>query len=259
MSDEVLDSLSKAQEAPVNSDMLEAEDAPTERKEVQPEVEEPTENESEEAQLEAKEPVVEEPKMTEREFNIKEMRKAKERAEREAADAKQKLAEIEAQRPKEEDTPLEAEDFVEGKHFTRIQNRMQKLEAENQRIRDLRDLSALYPDYNSVMTQDAIEKFAEAEPELAVALEAASQGKGWKNAAASTFKLIKKMNNNDSGYSRERAKAAQNAAKPRSLSSISSQQGKSPISRANEFSETFDDAAKEALYLDSLAKAKLIE
>lgn len=201
---------------------------------------------------------VPEPRMTEREFNIREMRKSKENAERETLEARKRIAELEARIPKEEELQVDAEDFVEGKHLTRMQNRVKKIEEENKRIREIQELSSQYPDYNSVMTQDAIARLEATEPELAASLAAASQGSGWKSAAAATFKLIKKMNLGKS-YERERNLAAKNVAKPRSVSTLSPQHGKSPIAMAKGLSEMDYQAEKEATYLDALAKAKMID
>lgn len=267
MSDEILGALGRPQQdaqadlsAP--SDTLVASDETIEKTEtsetpetLEPETEEIEETEETE-EPEAPEPP--EPVMTERQFNIREMRKAKESAERETAKVRQKLAKLEAQIPKEEEYNIAEDDFVEGKHFTKMQNRMNRLEAENQRMSDHSALNAQFPDYNSVVTEEAIERLAREDPDMAETLSAAGQGKGWRRAAASTYRQIKKMNVANS-YTREKSVASRNAAKPRSLSTVSPQQGTSPISRANEFAEVFDEAAKERLYLDSVAKAKMIE
>ena len=280
MSDEILDTLGSTQqnaqaESSAPSDTLVASDETTnqsqvmtetrvsetqesETQESETETEQPAAQEPEAPVPEVQEPAVQEPVMTEREFNIREMRKAKESAERETAAVRKRLAEVESQIPKEEEYNVGEDEFVEGKHLARMQARMNRLEAENQRISDLNGLSMKYPDYNSVMTPEAITRLEREEPEIAETLALAGQGKGWKKAAISIYRLIKKMNIANS-YSKERGVASRNASKPRSLSTISPQQGTSPISRANEFAEVFDEAAKERLYLDSLAKAKLIE
>jgi hypothetical protein len=90
-----------------------------------------------------------------------------------------------------------------------------------------------FPDYDNVVNMETIKALKQTEPELAASLYA---NPNFLEKAIGTYKAIQKLGLQVSNeYDADKAIAHKNAAKPRTLTSISPQQGESPLSRANAF------------------------
>jgi hypothetical protein len=180
------------------------------------------------------------------------------------------LALKEAQsRPKEVELPeedlsldLDEDALAEGKHLRKVDKRFQKMQKEldqyKQQAQQAQQQSAQqalqaklktqYPDWDSVYNEENIARLQVQEPEIYEALNASTD---IYKAGISAYKMIKQMGISDpvDVYAADKALAQKNASKPKSLASISPQQGDSPLSKANAFANgTLTDDLKKNLW-----------
>lgn len=173
------------------------------------------------------------------------LREKAEKAERERDEAIRILQEIHSrqqpQAPEEDyNVSLEADALAEGKHLSKLQKKINKLEEQiksfhNQSgaIATEAKLKSQFPDFDKVVNKDTIEALKAEHPEIAHTLSSATD---LYSQGASAYKLIKKLGiYQEDHYEADRALAQKNAAKPRPLASVSPQQGDSPLSHANAF------------------------
>jgi hypothetical protein len=169
----------------------------------------------------------------------------------------QKYQELESQRnlkpqaaPEPEEEEPKPDDLVE---WRQVQKRFKKLENEisnykQQATADSAEsrIRAKHPDFESVVNQETIASLREQYPELAATVNS-SQDLYTKAAAAYT--LIKKLGIvQETQYAPDRDRVQSNNAKPRPLTSVSPQQGSSPLSKANAFASGLNDDLKKQLF-----------
>lgn len=198
--------------------------------------------------------------------NLRNLRELKERAERERDDLLRKLSTIEAQSKKEEPPPPEdftvaPDDLVEGKHLTRYDRKIKELEGQLKSYQEQSTANSVeakllsqYPDFEKVVTEENVRLFSTAHPELAKTINSSSD---LYNKAVSAYTMIKKLGiKPQNTYDAERAKVHENATKPRSLASVSSQEGDSPLTKANAFADGLTEDLKKRLYKEMVDAAK---
>jgi len=192
------------------------------------------------------------------------------RDEREAAD--KKIRELEAalaakNTAKEIDEPdedlsldLDEDALAEGKHLKKVDKRFQKMQRELDQYKQQAQLAqqqsqqqALqaklkqqYPDWDQIYNEENIARLQVQEPEIYQALNASSDV---YKAGISAYKMIKQMGISDPVdiYAQDKARAQANAAKPKTLASISPQQGDSPLSKANAFANGLTDELRKQM------------
>lgn len=139
---------------------------------------------------------------------------------------------------------INPDDLVEGKHLTKVAQDMQALKQqlylENQKAR----LRSQYPDFDKVVNRDTIETFQLAYPELASSLNSTQDVYAAGVSAYTLFRKFGIVNESDP----EKEVAKKNAAKPRPLTSVSPQQGETPMSRANAFANGLTGDLKKQLW-----------
>ena len=101
------------------------------------------------------------------------------------------------------------------------------------------------PDFKSVVSEENIALLKTMDPDMA---EILSQTPDMYLKAKAAYKMIKRAGiyGNDT-YAGDRNLAQKNSSKPRPLSSVSPQQGDSPLSRANAFANGLTSELKEQL------------
>jgi len=195
--------------------------------------------------------------------NIREMRLRKEQAERERDDARRQLEEIQRmQQPKQEvvqqieeeieDLKLAEDEFVEGKHLSKVAKKIKKLENQLKNYQQATTTATVetrlkqkYNDFDSVVSKENVEALVRDYPELGATLKANSD---LYSQAVSAYTMIKQMGiYREDKFAGDRAKAEQNAAKPRPLASVSPQEGQGPLTKANAFANGLTDELKEQL------------
>jgi hypothetical protein len=144
-------------------------------------------------------------------------------------------------------------DLAEGKHLSKLSKEVKKLKQElnTYRAKTAEDVTeakikAQFPDFDKIVTRDNIEQLREQYPEIANTINSSTDLYG---KAVSAYTMIKKFGivPEVSPYQADIDRAQKNAAKPRALSSVSPQQGDSPLSRANAFANGLTDDLKKTL------------
>lgn len=189
--------------------------------------------------------------------NFKRLREKSERAERERDEAVRILKEMYAKQEKisdsdDEDFKINDDDLVEGKHLSKFQKKIKKLEQQVHNYEQVSDqlrtetrLKSQYADFDKVVNQENIEVLREKYPELA---DSIANSSNLYNKAVSAYTLIKRLGIAvEDNYSQDRELAQKNSSKPRPLSSVAPQQGDSPLSRANAFANGLTDELKAQL------------
>jgi len=194
-------------------------------------------------QQEAKEPSSEE-------RNFAALRQAKDNAERERDAYFKKLQEIdqkqaaakEAAPPKQE---LGDDDLAEGRHLKELRKEIESYKQQMNRTTVETRIKSNFPDFDSVVTTNTVEKLNMAYPELAATLKSSGD---LYNTAASAYTMIKKLGLYDGrDHESNRETVHKNSTKPRPLSSVSPQQGESPLSHANAFAQGLTPELKKKL------------
>jgi hypothetical protein len=205
-----------------------------------------------------------EPAQAQESEQVRNFRAIKEKAkqiERERDDALKLLREYntrqqaeQPQAPEEVDTfGMNPDDLVEGKHLSKVAREIkalkQQLEASQKQsymTNTEARLKAQFPDLDKVLTSDNIETFRYAYPELASTVDSTQD---IYTKAVSAYTMIKKFGvYQEPGITVEKEMAKKNLAKPRPLTSVSPQQGDSPISRANAFANGLTKELQEQMW-----------
>lgn len=128
------------------------------------------------------------------------------------------------------------DDLVEGKHYKEMGKELQGMKEQmvyyQNQLLETR-IRSNFPDYETIVNQDTIERLQRDHPEVSAALGATTD----KYAQAATaYKMIKSLGvYEDSSHKADRDRAQDNLNKPRPLTSMSAQMGESPLSKANIF------------------------
>lgn len=196
--------------------------------------------------------------------NFRAMKESHERNRKQLEEALTRIQELEsrglnsqtAPEPEEEFVIPDNDDIPDNRTLAKMANvykkQIKKLKEQQEAI--LRQTStstaesrfkAEYPDWNKVMSLNNIQTLSDAYPELAKSINASTDV---YDKAVSAYTLIKRFgiydeNPNDA----EKQRAVANVNKPRPLTSVSPQQGDSPLSRANAFANGLTDELKAQL------------
>jgi hypothetical protein len=171
--------------------------------------------------------------------NFRQMRERMDRLERERDEAL-RLAQ---QRQQEEDLDIEVapDELAEGKHIAKVQKQIKRLESQLMQNR----LYAQYPDFDTIVSKENLEKLSEQHPEISATLQ---NTKDVYSAAASAYSIIKKLGIAEpTNYQAAREKEAieKNLQKPRSIASVAPHRGNSPLSQVIDFADMTKDAKME--------------
>lgn len=207
---------------------------------------------------------------TQQERNFKTLRANKDKLELERNEALEKLAKYEQQKSALKPTLQESDDYglglgeddlAEGKHLKKINAHIQKLEKQINKYQQQSSeigietkIKQQYPDFDKIVSKDNIELLRSLHPEIAQTINSSSD---LYNKAVSAYTMIKKLGIvTEDNFQQDRALAQKNAAKPKPLSSVSPQQGDSPLSHANAFANGLTDDLKKQLYREMIDAAK---
>ncbi len=189
------------------------------------------------------------------ERNFLEIRKKAHQAQKERDELKRYVEELQKQQATPKPTPepepqLAADDLVEwGVVDKKIKALEQKIEEQQKYARQTTvesQLRSRYNDFDAVVNKENVESLRETYPELATSL--ASNPDLYSQSVA-VYTTIKKLGIQvEDTYSDDRESAQKNANKPRPLASVGSQQGESPISKANAFAQGLTPELKKQLW-----------
>ena len=170
------------------------------------------------------------PVETPQQKNFKAIKQAKERAERERDDLMRQLQEHQqAKQSVPEEPAMNPDDLVEARYVDKkIKNLEEQLRAQRQQTETMAvesRLKAQYPDFDSVVSKDNLDMLHNAYPELGYTLKSSSD---LYSKAVSAYTMIKRLGiQAEDPYLADKELAQRNAAKPKSLASVSPQQGES--------------------------------
>lgn len=228
-----------------------------------------------EEQVQEEQPVVEKvsPAQKQDHPNFKAIREAKERAEYERDLLLKQMYELQAQMNQKQpvqqqeepeiDFDIDEDALVEGKHVKKMQKQFKKLEQTLKQQQEINAATVMetkiradFPDIDVVISHENIQKLNAEYPEIARSLKSHNN---MYDQAAAAYKIMKGLGiYKDKVFANDRAKAISNVQKPRPLSSVSPQQGDSPLSRANAFANGLTEDVKEQLIKEMYAARKSI-
>src|SRR5579872_1281647 len=154
---------------------------------------------------------------------------------------REKKEHIPEERVHEEDLSINLEDdsLVEGKHLSKVDKKIRKLEQKLAQYEQNANLSSAelrlksqYPDFDQVVSEENLANLKATYPEIAHTINTSTD---LYSKAVSAYTMIKKLNIGDDSYIVEQQMAKKNSVKPKSLASISPAQSDSPLSKANVF------------------------
>lgn len=203
------------------------------------------------------EPTFEKPDMQK---SFSDLRRAKENAERERDEYRRMFEERnrQSQMPPQPEEDLsyniQDDDLVEGRTLSKVDKKIRRLEQEiaqqrnfNQQIVIENKLKAQYPDFDSVVSRENVDRLESEYPEILYTLRS---GTDLYAQGVSAYTMIKKLGivPDDGLSSLNRIKS--NTSKPRTATSIQSQKGDSPLTKANPFAEGLTEELKAQLLKD---------
>ena len=160
----------------------------------------------------------------------------------------------------EADISIGDDDLAEGKHIHSLKRKVKRLEdalTQTKQISETNQIEARikshYGDFDSVVTKENLDALAAEEPEVHATIVATQD---LYSKAVSAYKIIKKLGIHQEQFNEEKEMAKKNVAKPRPLTSISPQQGDSPLSKANAFANGLTDDLKKQLYKEMIDSRK---
>ncbi len=249
-------------------------DEPAQEVEQQVEVEEAQEVEETEQQVQESAPEELKKSAYSKEENIIILRERSEKAERERDELMRYVQELQskpqtqqtAQQIEEvkddlEDLQFNPDDLAEGKHLLKLVNKIKKLEQKlDQSEKSAKvttselKLKRDFPDFEKVASYENLKRLRDMDPDLADAILATPDV--YKQHALA-YKMVKQMGIYvEDKYNEDRDKALKNAVKPRPLTSISPQQGDSPLTKANAFANGLTDELKKQLHREMIESMK---
>ena len=175
-----------------------------------------------------------------KEENLAHLRERARKAEAEREQMARQLQSFQQKPNPSQENPFQSnlapDDLAEGKHIAQLQQKLNMIEAESR-------LRHRFHDFDKVMSQSNVASLAEMFPDIARTI--GNSNSDPYSQAVTAYTMIKNLGIHQDNYQEEKKIAATNAAKPRPLSSISPQQGDTPLSRANAFANGLtDDLAK---------------
>lgn len=223
---------------------------------------------------EVAEEVVQKPSAQSKDDNMRILRERSERAERERdelmrylqemqknAHTPQTTKQIEKLQDNLDELQFNPDDLAEGKHLNKLSQQIKRLEEKLEQsekksyqttteMRIKRD----YPDFEKVASYENLKQLKELDPDLAEAI--LSTPDPYKQHALA-YKMVKNLGiYKEDTFKGDRDRAIKNTTKPRPLTSISPQQGDSPLSNANAFANGLTEDLKKQLYKEMLQSMK---
>ncbi len=186
--------------------------------------------------------------------SFRSVREAKEKAERERdvwmnqvleLQSKVKTQEpIKYEEPVDTDFAIDEDALVEGKYVKKVVNEIKALKKQLESFQQQTSqtsveakIKANYPDFESVVSKENVDLLNEQYPEIAQSLKDTRDIYAKASAAYTVMKKfgIGQLAQDNIVKQAEKVKAVLNTQKPRPLTSISPQQGDTPLSKANAF------------------------
>jgi hypothetical protein len=209
--------------------------------------------------------------------NFREMRMQMAQRDREIEELRQlinsqKQAAVQQKADEEADREFsfDPEDLANGGHLNAMAKRMKVLEKKLQQTQQQSEeakkqaykadveqhLRRIYPDFDSVISNENVEKFAQQYGALAKSI---ANDPDYFNQCSAAYMAIKNTGISTAAtYQPQIDRIKQNMAKPRPLTSIAPQQAESPLARANAFAEGLTPELQKSLNAEmNLARRRI--
>lgn len=206
---------------------------------------------------------------TDAQLNFERLREENKRLQRERDEIlkhikQQQEAQKQQEQPKEEpqdDFNVAPDDIVEGRHLSKydreikaLKEQLQKYQQQNTQSSAEIKLKNKYPDFDKVVTSETIKGLREKFPEIASSINSTSD---LYTKGSSAYTLIKQLGiYKEDNFVKHKETAVNNISKPRPTTSISPQEGSSPLTRANAFANGLTNELKEQLRKEMKAARK---
>lgn len=191
--------------------------------------------------------------------SFRELREKAKRLERERDEAIRENQQYKTHQPttpqaqEEDELHIGNDDLAEGKHIKKVEQRYKKLEQEFQQYKQEnaaltaeQRLATEIPGFASIVNKENLDALKDADPDAYEVI--AKSGANLYARGKMAYKAIKQAGFLvEDTYVQDRLTAQKNAAKPRPLTSVSPQQGDTPLSRANAFANGLTDELKAQL------------
>lgn len=198
---------------------------------------------------------------------FKELREARDRAERERDDLQRRIAESQQSRASQVEDDLTDvlgggdDDLIERKHLKKIYSSFERKFEQRYKQAEERALEAQirsrYPDFDAVVTSDRIAQLRKEYPEIAQSLSTSTDE---YNKALSVYKMIKQFgydkdpNAQEMEYTKQRVQS--NAVRPKTATSISAQRPSSGLQQADAFARGLTPELQKQLYKEMIDAMK---
>lgn len=199
------------------------------------------------------------PVETPAQLSFRQLREKAERLERERDEYYRESQQYKNKQPvekhDEEDTyAINNDDLVEGKHLKAYEKKLKKLEEsftqtqkKTQEAMAESRIRAEFPDFDKVVSQDALYILQSQFPELAASINA---NPDLYSKAKAAHQAITKLNINPNDYSAQEKVISKNLSKPQNVNAVTPQQGESALSKANAFANGLTDEDKKRIYAE---------
>ena len=222
------------------------------------------------------------PKVKQDHPNFKALREAAERAQWERDALKAQMLEMQRamqmgnvssmQKQQVAEPEIESDDFdfevaddalLEGKDAKKLVQELKKVKQQlkqfgsrSQETAIEAKIKATYPDFDSVVSVENVQRLNQEYPEIAKTLRDTPD---LYNKASAAYAIMKKFGiYKDMSYEEDKMKAIKNAQKPRPIASVSPQQGDSPLSKANAFANGLNKDLQKQLLAEMQAARKAL-
>ncbi len=195
--------------------------------------------------------------------NFRQLREQKEKAERERDELARYLQEQlkksqpQTQTDEEDDFNINPNDIVEGKHLKKYASEVKKLKQDLIKQQEQAKLASVkvqlqqeFPDFYKVVNPDALNNLHRMYPQLFNTLNANPDA---YDAGISAYTVLKELKiYKEDLYEADRERIQKNAARPKTLASISPQKSESPLSHANSFANGLTEDLKKNLWKEMM-------
>lgn len=215
-------------------------------------------------------------KQNDQERNLARLRELRTKAERERDEARREAQEIRRQqyeffqkayaqqpiyndpqpsktRATEDDVHVNPDDLVEGRHLSRYDKKIKRMEEQLAQYQTLTKfqqaqtaLQSRYKDFDSVVSVENVKRLEEKYPEVAETIRYSTDV---YKIGATAYELIKRFGIHEHGtYDRDKERAYVNNQKPKPTQAVSPNQGSSPLGRASEYDDGYTEEMRAKIW-----------
>lgn len=196
--------------------------------------------------------------------NFRQMRERQEQTDRELERLRRELERKNQEPPEDLEFNVAPDDLLQGSHGYKLQKKLKRQDEmimkQQQQMEQLiieSRLRAQYPDFDQIVTKDNLEALSSQHPEITQTLRSSTD---LYSSAATAYTVIKNLglsyHQGAPAMSKEKETIQKNMAKPKPIGAVGSQQGSSPLSRANDYGQLTNEM-KDKLWAEMQSITKM--